>query len=137
VPTGRVVDVTIYEAVARREGGRWLITVPVLDGITTQTKRLDQVDEQVRSLISLWMDTPITEVHVNVSFQIDPMIASAVEDLVARREELAKLTERVSEEMRATALLMAHEGYTMRDIGAVLGTSYQRAQQLVSSARGS
>jgi len=53
-----VVAVRTCTAVCERVGGWWEITVPELDGRVTQTKRLDQVEETVRSLVSLVVDVP-------------------------------------------------------------------------------
>ena len=53
-----MVAVTTYTVVCKRVGRWWEITVPELDGRVTQARRLDQVDEMVRSLVSLILDVP-------------------------------------------------------------------------------
>ena len=39
-----------------RSGGSWAITVPALDGVFSQAKRLDQVEDRAREAISLMLD---------------------------------------------------------------------------------
>ena len=46
-----------YTAHAKRdEGGWWAITVPELDGVFTQTRRLDHVEPLVRDAVALWLE---------------------------------------------------------------------------------
>jgi hypothetical protein len=65
LPEGWFV-VRTYTAVCERVGGWWEITVLEMDGRVTQAKRLDQVEEMVRSLVSLILEVPADSFEVAV-----------------------------------------------------------------------
>lgn len=46
-----------YRVEVVRSGAWWAITVPALDGVFSQAKRLDQVEDAAREAISLMLET--------------------------------------------------------------------------------
>ncbi|MGH3824924.1 MAG: hypothetical protein ACRDRA_19120, partial [Pseudonocardiaceae bacterium] len=46
------------------------------------------------------------------------------------REQAHRLTEQAGERTRKAVALLSQKGFTVRDIGALTGITYQRAQQL-------
>jgi hypothetical protein len=126
-----VVAVKTYTAVCERVGGWWEVTVPELGGRVTQAKRLDQVDEMVRSLVSLIVDIPVDSFDVAVK----PVLpASANEEVRQARElrsEADRLAEAASTATRRAARHLAGMGLTVRDIGATLRLTPQRVSQLL------
>jgi hypothetical protein len=109
-----------------------MVRVPDLDAIT-QARRFGEVDETAKSLIAITLDVPDdsfeirTELEaiedINVTERLD-----AVHDQLERAEALAA---KAQADKRALAHDLATIGVTLRDIGAILGMSFQRAQQLV------
>jgi hypothetical protein len=65
MPSGGVVAVTTYTAICERIGKWWEITVPEIDEVT-QAKRLDDVEETVRDLVTLMADVAPENVAVEV-----------------------------------------------------------------------
>lgn len=123
--------VSDYTAICERVGKWWEITVPELDEVT-QARRLSQVDSTVRDLIRLMTGARPDTVHVQVRVPGD------LEDEVARAR---KLREHADAEIREAAALSRHaarrlheQGLPLRDIGEMLGVSFQRAKQLVDEA---
>jgi predicted RNase H-like HicB family nuclease len=55
-----------YRVIATRESPWWLITVPDLDGIATQSVRWAGVEDMARDLIDVYLDVAIDEVSVTV-----------------------------------------------------------------------
>lgn len=55
-----------YRVIATRESPWWLITVPDLDGIATQSVRWAGVEDMARDLIAAHLDVDIDEVAVTV-----------------------------------------------------------------------
>jgi len=119
-----------YTARCHREGRWWVVEVPEL-GHTTQARRLDKVEEMVRSLVQMFTDDDPSSanVTVDVAFADDN---TRVEVELARdsRARVAAAQREAAERLTQAARLLSAQGYSVRDIGALLGLSYQRAQQL-------
>lgn len=111
--------------VVTRDGKWWLAEVEPL-GYATQAKRLSDIREQIADLIETVTGSAPGVDDVNVEIRL-PLV---VQDHLARA---ARSREQASASKREAALharALADEGLTVRDIGAVLGISHQRAQQL-------
>lgn len=121
--------VTSYTVNCERVGRWWEVTVPEIDDVT-QVKRLDQVEDAVSSLVHLmtgaYPDAVKLEVHS----------PAGVDDEVSRARRLREEAEQASaasvELSRDAARRLAAEGLPARDIGRILGVSYQRAAQFAS-----
>lgn len=122
-----------YTARAERGDDWWCVTVDEEPGIVTQTRRLDQIPDMVRDALGLFpesTDDPSgAEVEVVVADEHASRAAHARE--LAERARAAQ--EVASEAMRDAARSFAHQGLPYRDIGTLLGVSYQRAQQLATA----
>jgi hypothetical protein len=124
--------VSNYTATCEREGKWWVITVPELpSGGVTQVKRLDQAVDTVRSLVHLMTGEWPGDVTLDVRVPGD------LGEEVARSRELRERAEAEARESaaiaRKAARSLAADGLPMRDIGEILGISYQRAHQLLAS----
>ena len=122
-----------YTAVAKRdESGTWVITVPKLRGVVTQTRRLDKAEALVTDAIALWLDKePSTfEVNLEVRFPEEEAVGAAI---AKRLQAEALQHEAATALQRAAVLLTGPLQFSMRDASVVLGVSHQRVQQLVSA----
>ena len=54
--TDRAASTGGYRVDVVRSGAWWAITVPALDGVFSQSKRLDQVEDAAREAISLMLE---------------------------------------------------------------------------------
>jgi DNA-directed RNA polymerase specialized sigma24 family protein len=119
-----------YTARCRREGRWWVVEVPEL-AHTTQARRLDKVEEMVRSLVQMFTDDDPSSatVTVDVAFADDN---TRVEVELARdsRKRAAAAQHEATERLTQAVQLLSAQGFSVRDIGVLLGLSYQRAQQL-------
>ncbi len=119
-----------YTATARRDGQWWMVQCDQLPAAISQVRRLGQAAETHREAIAFVAE--IAEADVDVTAVMDEPVASQLQH-VAQLRAAARDAE---QEARALWSASAHElhesGMTVRDIGAVLGVSYQRAHQLVS-----
>ena len=119
---------------ATRSGRWWSITIDEDPRAQTQARRLDQVEDVARSvLIDTEMLTPNEPVAFTVITQADNL-----DDLrrkaVAAKQAAADASEEASKAAREFARNAADQGLPLRDIGAMLGVTHQRAQQLLASA---
>jgi DUF2075 family protein len=119
-----------YTARCHREGHWWVVEVPEL-GHTTQARRLDKIAEMVRGLVQVFTDDDPSSatVTVDVAF-IDDNTRVEVELARDSRTRAAAAQREAKERLTQAAQLLSAQGFSVRDIGVLLGLSYQRAQQL-------
>ncbi|MFT4164776.1 MAG: hypothetical protein QM650_06000 [Microlunatus sp.] len=123
-----------YRAIARRVDGWWAVEVADVPGAVTQTRRLDQVDTMAREVISLKLDTPPDSFDIDVLPQIGPTLDAEVDSARRAREAADRARANATESTQRAAVLLARDGLPLRDIGSLLGVSFQRAQQLVGQS---
>ena len=125
-------EVTGYTSTARRDGRWWVVQCDQHPGALSQVARLDQAVEHQREAIAFVADVRESDVEVTVVPVIDPAVREDLETVHALREHAATDEREAAERWQRAARTLKAEGLTVRDIGAVLGVSYQRAHQLVS-----
>lgn len=126
---------TRYDAIATRDGKWWMISIPSIDGLT-QARRLSEATEMAREYIAVSQDIPLDAVGVDLRFapigDVDD-VTDRVAAIAAERRQAAAL----EAEAIARATDLAHDlvaaDVPIRDIGAILGVSYQRVHQLTST----
>lgn len=121
-------------AVVQRVGKWWAVEVPEIPGLFTQAKRLDHVEEMVKDAAALLTGEPEDSFEVEV--QVDtsnPQLNYLINEAKANTREAARLQAEASEKSRQAASELATEGLTVREIGEVLGLSFQRAHQLLAA----
>jgi hypothetical protein len=130
---GLVEEMTTYTARVERGEQFWLVTVPEIQR-TTQARTLREVEPMARDLIAVMeqIDPQSFELKADIVF---PSAAYEHWSRAAKlREESARVQAEAAEEARTAAQALAELGLTVRDVGAVLGVSHQRAAQLISGA---
>ena len=87
-----------------------------------------------RSLIAITLDVPADSVDVDVEVEKvgTVKVAERTARLRATRETATRLEREVQTDAESLARDLANEGLPLRDIGDILGISYQRAHQLVT-----
>jgi hypothetical protein len=128
-----MASVKTYTAEVHREGRKWLVAYVPEIGHATQGRSLKEIDYMVRDLIRISTDDH-AEVDVVIRVQ-DPHLQEELDAARAARSEAAAAAERAAEHSARAARDLAAAGFTVRDIGALLGVTFQRAHQLISSGR--
>ena len=122
-----------YTARATREQGWWTVEVDEVPGLFTQARRLSQIEAQVRDALTLFPEIEASPDAARVI--VVPMGEYAVlaaRALKARRDaETAK--EQANRIMADTARELYRHDLPYRDIGQMLGISFQRVAQLVAA----
>ena len=123
---------TAYRVEVTREGKWWMVSVPELDGLT-QARRLEDASAMAREYIAVTLDIPTSDVELNVAvIDVDGVnVADEIARLEAEKLEAEAARERVAEDTRRLAQTLASKKVPVRDIGAMLGVSHQRAHQLI------
>jgi hypothetical protein len=121
-----------YTARVTRDGRWWIIDIPELD-VTTQARRFRDVPRMAAESIALTTDASMHDIQVTIDVAdvagID--LADSVAAITSARRQRDELEARLSEEVRSLAQRLAAAGITVRDIGDLLGISFQRAHQLI------
>ncbi len=125
---------TTYRIEAVRSGDWWAITVPELDGVFSQAKRLDQVEANAREAIAMMLDIEPDEVG-DLEVQVTPpaTVAELLEALTISVADAEEASERVARIRREAAQALRDEGLPMRDVGELIGISHQRVSQILAS----
>ncbi len=123
-----------YDVTTWREEGWWVIDIPTLN-LASQARRLDQVEVMARDAVATWLDISPDSVAVKISPKFDEELTKRLVALRAERERAEQAQARATAEARQLAMSLHNEGLKVRDIGHMLGVSYQRAQQLIQESR--
>ncbi len=117
-----------------RSGGWWAITVPALDGVFSQAKRLDQVEDRAREAISLMLDVDEDDVgDLDVVVTPPARVADLLGALEASVAAADEATRAAVAARREIAELLRAEGLPLRDVGELIDVSHQRVSQLLAS----
>ncbi|MDE0700006.1 MAG: type II toxin-antitoxin system HicB family antitoxin [Acidimicrobiaceae bacterium] len=122
-----------YQVEVVRSGDWWAITVPELDGVFSQAKRLDQVESQAREAIAMMLDIDETAVGPLKIHITPPATASDLLETLRTSVTVAAEAEAKAARIRLeAAMALRAEGLPMRDVGTLIGVSHQRVHQLLT-----
>jgi predicted RNase H-like HicB family nuclease len=126
---------TTYDVTVSREGKWWMVDIPALDGLT-QARRLAEAGQMAREWIALTTDSNIDDIAVNVTVERvgDVDVSGQLDEIRRQREQAAEMEREALAHTAALAKALAAQDVPVRDIGAALGVSFQRAHQLVQAA---
>lgn len=111
-----------------------MVAVPELDGLT-QARRIEDAEEMAREFIAVTLDVPARTFDLDIEIAGVagvPDIASRAARIREERERAAALERQAGGEARQLASELVAQHVPLRDVGAILGVSHQRASQLVS-----
>ena len=123
-----------YKATVTREGKWWMVAIPELDGLT-QARRLGEADLMAREWIAVTKDVPIEEIAVEVTVErvADIHVGDMVIEIKQTRADAAALEAAARSQAEDLARRLAEADIPVRDIGTIMGVSFQRAHQLVTA----
>lgn len=116
------------------ETGWWVLTSPDAPGAVSQCRRLEQAAADMAEAIGLITGHEVTEDHITLSWHVPGQAGQAAEAARAERQQADQATARAVEHARAATGQLRQAGFSFRDIGYMLGMSYQRAQQIAGEA---
>ncbi|RVW02886.1 HicB family toxin-antitoxin system [Rhodococcus xishaensis] len=125
---------TNYRVKVTREGKWWRVSIPGLDGLT-QARRIGETEQMAREFIAVTTGTPIEGVAVDVTIDV-PGVEDAgdrADEIRRERAEATAIEARAVAESKQLAKELAAKNIPVRDIGEILGVTFQRASQLVNS----
>lgn len=122
-----------YAAQVSRDGKWWMIHLPEIDGLT-QARRIADVEQAARELVAVTLDVKLSEVTVDIRYE-DVAGVPVGEQLHAINEEkaeAARLEEDAAAKTSQLVRALVNQKVPVRDIGALLGISFQRVHQIAS-----
>lgn len=125
---------TVYRVELRREGKWWMVAIPELNGLT-QARKLAEAPDMATEYITLATDADPDTFAVEIT-RIRVEDIDVTEDLAgirAARMEAAALDREASVRAAALAKRLSAASVPVREIGAAMQISFQRAAQLVHS----
>jgi hypothetical protein len=120
----------VWEATAFPDGKFWIIEIPAIDGMT-QARSVKEIDVMVRDYISIMTETEPDSFDVNMQLLLPDDVAATLKRAGELRDIADNARKEAAVESRRAAKALRASGLTVRDIGAALGISFQRAHQLV------
>jgi hypothetical protein len=124
-----------YKVVVEREPGWWIVQIPELD-LTTQARRLGDVEKNAREAISALLDVGTLTFDLEQSVQPPVAVVQEIDAGRALIDRAASLREEGADRIgQAVDKLIKDFGLTMREAGRLLDLSHQRIAQLVERAR--
>jgi hypothetical protein len=123
----------MYTVRAERAGKWWSLQCVEVPEAISQVARLDQAD-QIREAIAWVADVPESSVEITVEPVITESVRAHLTSARSLRDEADTAKQQASRESRLAAKELAGAGLSLRDIGTVMGVSFQRAQQLLQEA---
>ncbi len=125
-----------YTVTTERSGSWWAFSVPEIPCAHGQARRLEQVRDEARDVISMMLDAEPDSFDISLSVRLDPRIEHALDEAKAARQELDSYQRVAQEKLRLAAEQIKEiGGLSFRDIGSLLDVSFQRISQILSDQR--
>ncbi|WP_249290489.1 hypothetical protein [Mobiluncus mulieris] len=119
--------------VTAQRAGRWWALECAEAGCYSQCRRLDQVDDEMREAIAWQTGLAKDAFNIAVNIELPVRYQQQLQQTKQLQAEAEKLVASAASSSRLVAKEMKDDGFTLRDIGQVMGISYQRAGQLVAA----
>lgn len=128
-----MVAVSTYHVRVERDEKHWMLHVPEIDRVT-QARNLRDVEPMARDLIAVMEEIPPDSFDLEINVVPPASVAAHLQKSKELSEQAAAIRSSAAAESRKAALELHRDGIPLRDVGALLGVSFQRAHQLVSEA---
>jgi predicted RNase H-like HicB family nuclease len=120
-----------FIAIARRHESWWVASVPEINGVHTQARRLEQLPAKVLDAIHGVTDLPKSSIEVEIEWKLSRRDGVVVSAALAAMREAQEAAEESRDAVAKAASALAREGFSVRDIGHLLELSPQRISQIL------
>ena len=122
-----------YAVQVSRDGKWWMIHIPEIDGLT-QARRIADVEQAARELVAVTLDVKLSEVAVEIRYQdvAGVPVGDQLNAINEEKAEAARLEEDAAAKTSQLVRALVDQKVPVRDIGAMLGISFQRVHQIAS-----
>src|SRR6218665_38327 len=137
---------TTFAVTIERHGRFWEIEIPDIEGGYTQARNLAEVDLMARDCIAAFKGIAADSFEIDLTVKLPDSVQKHLSDAQALAEQAATAQAQAQAEAQGkgeaeaaqesgAARKLKAAGLTLREIGSMLGISYQRAHQLVHGQR--
>ena len=120
-----------YQVVFERdEAGWWVARVLELDGCHTQGRSIAQARSRIREAMELFDVSP--DAVIEETIDVGTLNAD-IQQVRRMRQEAEQLVRESTSETTRLANRLVQAGFSRRDVGELVGVSFQRVHQLVIS----
>jgi hypothetical protein len=119
-----------YRIRVERSGDWWHLSFPDVRFVYAQTRRLDKVEEAGRGALAAKLDVRADSFDVRIEVDLPESVRHEVESVRLLRERAEKTQRESQAELRRVVGSLDKKGFTVRDIGAIVGVSAQRVSQV-------
>jgi hypothetical protein len=121
-----------YDISVRRDGRLWFIGIPEING-ATRARSLGEVEPMARDYIAAVRGIPESSFTLVTTIHLPDEVTAHLTAAEQARAQETQARSTAAFEWAAAAKALRDAGLTVREIGATLKISHQRAAQLVNS----
>ncbi|MDQ2708281.1 MAG: hypothetical protein M3Z25_11855 [Actinomycetota bacterium] len=119
----------IYTVHAQRSDKYWALYIPEVDR-HTQARNLAEIEPIARDMISITEGVDADQIELIVNTELPAEVSRRLRRAEELRAAAARAQSDAATEVRAAAVELKQSGISLRDLGKLLGVSFQRAGQL-------
>lgn len=112
------------------DGKYWIFRVDGIDS-ASQSRGVRDLEAMAKDFISSMTEIPETDFEIEITFHLSPEVEESLANAAKLQAEAATARAAAAAESRKAAVALKKSGLSVRDVGAVLGISFQRAHQLI------
>ncbi len=127
---------TTYEAVARRSGDGWDVTVPEVPGVGMRVEQLEDVKAVAADAVAAVLEVDVSDVDIDVHSTVDLDVDAHVVDVAAAEHHPDTAVATVRTAQQRLAHRLAGMGLSARDSAYLMNVSHHRVQHLVQTPPG-
>lgn len=125
--------VRTLNATAYKEGKWWMISIPEIDGLS-QAKTVESVPTVAADLAAIVLDVPEESVKVNITYRLPEDAAALDAQWHEAKAQVATAEAEASAKLAELARTLKAENWTLKDIAAVTGYTFQRIGQVLQGS---
>ena len=113
--------------------GWWVVTIPEVTGAVTQCKRLDKVPDDVGEVLELLTGKKPGTYELDIRTIVPGKAGELAAKARELRAEVERLTSSASKTTSTAVVKLSKSGFSLRDIGQLVGISHQRVDQILKA----
>lgn len=123
-----------YNVECEWDGYNWVGTVEGVPGAVTQAKRLELIPGRITEVLKLMTGKRVNADDIELRFHPGGEAEADAETVRALRADVERIQSDLATRQVRLIRTLRKQGFTVRDIGTIVGLSHQRVQQLLASS---